>query len=174
MSKYKRYQYYVEGETEKKLIEELKKTGNMILSGSVNVFNVKQKELTSSMLANLSSETTVIMIFDTDTKNTDILHRNIATLRKCRTVKEIWCVMQVKNLEDELIRATNIKEIRELTGSKSNSDFKRDLLREKGIIEKLNKHGFNYDVLWETQPGEPYLDIRNCGAKIKLSRSTGR
>ena len=140
----------------------------MILSGSVNILNVKQKELPSSILANLSSNTTVILIFDTDTKNTEILHRNIETLRKCRNVRSVWCVTQVENLEDELIRSTDIKEIRELTGSKSNSDFKRDWIREKRLIEKLNRRGFNYALFWATQPGEAYADIENCGYKIKL------
>ena len=168
MSRYKRYQYYVEGETEKKLIEELKKAGNMILAGSVNTFNVKQKELTRATLANLSSETTVIMIFDTDTKNTEILLSNIETLRKSRNVKEIWCVTQVENLEDELIRSTNIREIKDLTSSKSNSDFKRDWIRGKNLVEKLRKHGFNYALFWSTQPGDPYRNIENCGYKIKL------
>ena len=85
-----------------------------------------------------------------------------------RKEQSIWCVTQVENLEDELKRSTDIKEIRELTGSKSNSDFKRDWLREKRLIEKLFKHSFKYALFWATQPGEPYLDIENCGYKCEL------
>ncbi len=53
---------------------------------------------------------------------------------KCKyyhyTVKEVICITQVKNLEDELLRSCDVKQIKELTGSKSNSNYKRDMLND--------------------------------------------
>ena len=73
----RKYQYLVEGETEKKLITELKKEGGYILSGAVNHFNVVEHRLTNAMVANISSNTIVILVFDTDKGKTDILKDNI-------------------------------------------------------------------------------------------------
>lgn len=63
-----RYQYFVEDGTDKKIIEEFKKTRKMIVTGTINVFNVKQKKLSNARLMNLSDNTVVILVFDTDTK----------------------------------------------------------------------------------------------------------
>ena len=166
-----RFQYYVEGESEKKLIEEFKKTRNMIISGNVNVVNVKQKELSNYLLANLSSNTVVILVFDTDTEDVRILKRNIETLKKCHNVREIWCVTQVRNLEEELIRATDVREIKDLIGCKSNSDFKRDWIREKRLVEKLSHHTFNLDLFWASDPGPAYAGIENKGYKVKVPKA---
>ena len=169
MKKYIRYQYFVEGETEKKLIEEFKRAGNLILPGSVNTLNVKQKLLTSARLANLAENTVVILVFDTDTDGLAVLRKNIQTLIKSRNVLDVWCVTQVKNLEDELLRSTDVHEIKELIGCRSNSDFKRDWLREKHLLEKLKRHSFRISVFWSSQPQGEYADIENCGYRVKLT-----
>ena len=46
----------------------------------------------------------------------------------------------MKNLEDELIRSCDIRQIKELTGSKSNKDFKRDVIKDNSFHKKLLKH----------------------------------
>ncbi len=120
MSRNEKYQFFVEGECEKKLIDELKKQQTMIVSGRVNVFNVTQNELPNALLANLSNRTVVILVFDTDRQDAITLRKNIQKLRKYRNVKDIWCVMQVRNLEDELVSATDVREIKELFDCKSN------------------------------------------------------
>ena len=48
-------------------------------------------------------------------------------LKRSGIVSRVLCVTQVKNLEDEFLRSCNIRKIRELTGSKSDKDFKHDL-----------------------------------------------
>ena len=163
----RKYQYLVEGETEKKLLTELKKEGGFILSGAVNHFNVVEHRLTNAMVANISSNTVVILVFDTDKKKTDILKENISKLKKSRNVKDIWCVMQVENLEDELIRSTDVRRIRDLLGCRSDSDFKRDLIKEKRLIAKLREHHFEIDKMWVTSPGIEYRDFQSAGEKIK-------
>lgn len=168
MSRAVRYQYFVEGKTEKRLIEELKRVGKMIRSGNVNVINVMQKKLPNHVLTNLVENTIVILVFDTDIKTTEILTENITRLKKCRGVKDIWCVMQVENLEDELIRSTDVHEIRELIGCKSNTDFKREVLREKRLMEKLNAHHFSLEKKWTTEPDLVFKQFENRGYRIKL------
>lgn len=166
-----KYQYFVEGETEKKLVDELKKAGGLILPGTVSKLNVKQKLLGSARLANLAENTVVILIFDTDTKDLEVLRKNIQILKESRNVRKVWCVMQVENLEDELVRATEIHEIKDLIGCKSNSDFKRDWLREKHLLEKLQRHGFRFSLFWASQPQGVYSDIENCGYRVKIANA---
>lgn len=165
----RKYQYLVEGETEKKLITELKKEGGFILSGAVNHFNVVDQRLTNAMVANISNNTVVILVFDTDKKKTDILKDNITKLKKSRNVKDVWCVMQVKNLEDELIRSTDVMRIRDLIGCRSDSDFKRDFIKEKRLIAKLREHSFDIDKMWVTSPGIEYTVFQCAGEKIKAA-----
>ena len=170
MSRDKRYQYFVEGKTEKKLIEEFKKENTLIIPGVVNIFNVVEKKFSSMILSNIPNGTTVILIFDTDKKEIDTLKENILKLRKCKTVKDIWCVMQVDNLEDELIRATDIRKIKDLIGCRSDKDFKRDFLKEKRLIIKLNNHNFNIDKLWSSKPSSEYNGIDNMGNRKKKKK----
>lgn len=164
----RKYHYFVEGETEKKLINEFKKEMTLIQSGSVNVFNIVEKRIPNSMITNLSSNTTVILLFDTDTKKTDILNENIVKLKKSRNVKTVWLVMQVEDLEDELIRSTDVKEIKTLIGCRSNSDFKRDFLKEKRLMAKLYGHNFDIKKMWVTKPSKEYDAFQNDADKIKL------
>ena len=168
MSRNEKYQFFVEGECEKKLIDELKKQQTMIVSGRVNVFNVTQNELPNALLANLSNRTVVILVFDTDRQDAITLRKNIQKLRKYRNVKDIWCVMQVRNLEDELVSATDVREIKELFDCKSNSDFKRDFLKEKKLMEKLKRHSFNFGLFWNKKPSGVFSEFENCGNRVKL------
>lgn len=162
-----KYQYLVEGETEKHLINELKKEGGLILPGTVNHYNVIEHRLTNARVANIANNTVVILVFDTDKKKTDILKENISKLKKSRNVKDVWCVMQVEKLEDELRRSTDVKKIKDLIGCRSDSDFKRDFLKEKRIMAKLKEHNFSIDKMWVTKPGREYEEYKNAGYMIK-------
>lgn len=166
----RRYQYLVEGETEKKLINELKKEGDLILSGTVNQFSIVDHRLSNAMVSNIASNTVMILVFDTDKKKTDILNENIRKLKRSRNVKEIWCVLQVENLEDELIRSTDVKKIKELIGCRSDSDFKREFIKEKRLIAKLKEHDFNIEKMWVTTPSKEYTNFPNEGVKIKVKQ----
>ena len=73
------YQFYVEGEDEKKVIETLKKDMNSIVSGKVEVLNVIQKEIKTPRIRTLKTGTNVVLIYDTDIDKTDILDKNIVT-----------------------------------------------------------------------------------------------
>lgn len=131
MGKEKYYQYFVEGEDEKKLVDVLKSDMKLIVSGKSQVFNVTQQKLTRLRVMNLKPGTTVVLIFDADAGNLQILKDNINFLHKEKVVSEVICVIQVRNLEDELIRCCNIRQIKELLGSKSEKDHLPELWRRR-------------------------------------------
>ena len=166
MSSNIRYLYYAEGPCEKKLLEELKKV-QAIISGRVNVFNAAQEALTPERLRLLSPNTIVIMLLDTDAGNYEILSNNIRLLKKNRNIKDIWLILQVNNLEEELMRVTDVREIKELIGCKSNKDFKSAFISEKNLIVKLLHHNMNFGRLWMSKPNGIYKDFVNNGWRIK-------
>ena len=82
-----RYHYYVEGNCEKKLIDEFKKQQLPIISGKIDVFNAVQEEFTNTRLRLLPENTVVILVFDTDTGIVEILNRNLGNTQKTSTCK---------------------------------------------------------------------------------------
>ena len=108
MRKNVRYHYYVEGNCEKKLIDEFKKQQLPIIAGKIDVFNAIQEEFSNTRLRMLPENTVVILVFDTDTGIVETLFKNLEILKRHPHVKETWCVMQVHNLEDEIKRSKQI------------------------------------------------------------------
>ena len=84
----------------------------MVQPGKVRVFNVIQDVLSKSHLYSIK-EGLIVFVFDSDVPETSRLKQNIDMVKRiCRAkaVKLVFLV-QVINLEDELVRATNIKRI---------------------------------------------------------------
>lgn len=125
------FQYYVEGDDEKRLIEVLKTDMRLIIPDKVQILNVVQERLTDLKLRTLQDGTTLVFVFDTDVGVPTILNENIIKAKKSSNIKDVYCVPQVKNIEDELIRAMGLKNIEELLNSKSKKDFKRYAQRAK-------------------------------------------
>ena len=167
MGKEKYYQYFVEGEDEKKLVDVLKSDMKLIVSGKSQVFNVTQQKLTRLRVMNLKPGTTVVLIFDADAGNLQILKDNINFLHKEKVVSEVICVIQVRNLEDELIRCCNIRQIKELLGSKSEKEYKTDLIKEKNLAKKLTEKKVDINLLWIMSDTGKYIEIENNAQKIK-------
>ena len=163
-------QYYVEGEDEKKLISVLKSDMRIIEPGKVQVLNVLQKQITEAYLRTLKKGTVVVLVFDTDTDQVEILKRNIDKLETCPYISKVIKIPQVKNLEEELVRSCNIKQITELLNSRSRTDFKSDLIRVSNLECKLKEHKFNLAKFWSKQPGAPYQNILNQAEEIKLHK----
>ena len=69
-------------------------------------------------------------------------------LKKIVSKVLIVCLPQVLNLEDELERCTDVKNIKELTKSKSRSDFKRDFCRLTDCRQALDIHHFEIGKMW--------------------------
>lgn len=163
------YQYYVEGETEEKIIQVLKTDFQVIIPGKVKKFNVVEQLFSPSHLMPLKRGTAVILVFDTDTDNSCILQQNIDFLVNSTAIREIICIPQVRNLEEELIRSCNIRNIHELLSSKStsNRDFKKDVCKCNGLSSALIKHGFDIAKFWASLPTGNFTRIPNDSKKIK-------
>ena len=163
-------QYYVEGENEQKLINVLKTQLKMIRPGKVQKLNVIDEKITDAMLRTLQRDTTVVLIFDTDTKNIDILNYNIRKLSRYNSVRNIVTIPQVPNLEGELIRSCDINKITDLLNSDSISKFKSDFIRISNLDAKLLEHKFDIKTFWSQKPPVPYQNIDNNSKEIKLSK----
>ena len=142
--------YFVEGDNEKKIVNELK--GKYLESGVVNKFNILQEKISNYVLRKFSNEkkNISIIVYDYDVFEKNInteklknkLEENIEILS---SISEVVIIEQNKNLEDELKRATDVKEI---LNSKSNKDWKRDMLNTVNLLEKLEKKNFQISKFW--------------------------
>lgn len=103
------YQYYVEGEDEKKLLDVLKRDLRCIKSGKVDKFNVIQDSITVARIRPLKENTIVILVYDTDIEKIETLRKNVAFLQEQSAIKDVLCIPQVEKLEHELIRACTIR-----------------------------------------------------------------
>ena len=164
----KHYLYYVEGEDDKKVVDTLKKDMKLIIPGIARVFNVVENVLTNSRLITIKENTTVILVFDTDTGKVDKVKKNIEILKNSSNVKEIICITQVKNLEEELVRSCNIKSAQELTSSKSLTNYKRDIKNITNLDKKLKEHNFDIEKFWSKNDSAYEREgIKNEAEKIK-------
>ena len=161
------YHYFVEGEDDAKVINILKTDLRLIIPGKVQIFNVMQEKITNPRLMSLKADTIVILVFDTDVGATTTLLDNIKILKKAPNVKDVFCITQVKKLEDELIRSCDIKQIKDLTGSRSNGDFKRDMLKDNAFAQKLKKHHFDFNIFWNSID-KNFCNVDNDAAKVKI------
>lgn len=166
MSGLNRYHYFVEGQCEQKLINVLKDQKNLIIAGKVDVLNVMQEEITDLKLRTLPYKVTIILVFDTDKANLEILNRNLHKLRAFSQVKEVWCVKQVPNLEGELERSTNLKDIKQLFGCDGINEFKEKFIKEKNLYKKLMEIGFVLEKMWICSDRGKCASIKNEGYKI--------
>ena len=165
MSKMKNCIYFVEGECEETFISALKESPSMIAQGKIKVLNVLSEEITKSRLVMISPGTTVVFVFDTDVSITDRLKQNIAKVEKYCARSKLVFLPQVRNLEDELVRCTDILKVTELTKSKSNSNFKSDFCKMTNCRAVLTKHQLDILKLWTTSPPEPFTFVpRNSNA----------
>ena len=166
--KTKYIQYYVEGPDDKKVIDTLKTKMGLVKPGKVDVLNVVTEKITDLRLRTLSPGTMVVLVFDVDAGSRDILNTNIQKLKNCQAVTEVVTIPQVPKLEIELVRSCDIRQIKELLNSRSNDDFKRDVMRVTNLDAKLREHLFDIDQFWSATPIPPYHDIPNQATKAKM------
>ena len=149
MDKY--FQYYVEGKTDFIVVKALIKLG-LISAGKVDEFKVLENIFKNIHTRTLKKGVVVVLIFDTDVKITDKLKENIDFLNRQNNIKEVVCIPQVENLEDELTRSCNIKKIEDLCSVKSVSEFKKTLPKLSNLEEILKQKGFDINKMWVKQP----------------------
>lgn len=162
--------YYVEGDCEEQFIKSMKLDPAKLLPGKVKIYNIIQNEIPRSQLLTISPGTIVTLVFDTDKPITQHLKKNIDQLKRhCQSVKIVY-LAQVLNFEDELVRATDVKKIQELTKSKSVSEFKSDFCRmkEKECRSMLERHKIDLDKMWVEDVGDAFGFLRNQISNRKL------
>lgn len=130
--------YFVEGEDDAALIRALQVPPAKIPQGKPVVLNVASAWISKATLFRVV-EDTVIFVFDTDVCNQQILQDNINLVSRYKKVI-LW--RQVRNLEEVLVRATDLRDVRELTKSKTKKGFKSDFLQIEKIYlrKKLEEH----------------------------------
>ena len=97
----------------------------------------------------------------------DILDENIKIIKNSNNVRDIICIPQIKNLEDELIYSTNITKIIDLLESKSKKDFKNDFNNCKNLIKKLEDKEFKISKIWSRETVDIFKKYKNESTKIK-------
>ena len=162
--------YYVEGPCEQQLIAALKETPARLIPGKVKVFNVVQNLIPKSQMLSIQAGTTVVLVFDTDVSQTSNLKKNLELLtRYCGKLKIIF-LPQVLNLENELVRCTDVRTVMELTKSGSVKNFKTDFckIKTKDCRSVLERHKLDYPRLWMTKVPEAFNFVDNNSFQIKI------
>lgn len=162
--------YYVEGPCEQQLIAALKEAPERLIPGKIKVFNVVQNLIPKSQILSIRPGTTVVLVFDTDVSQTSNLQRNLELLaRYCGKLKIVF-LPQVLNLEEELVRCTDVRAVTELTQSGSIKNFKTDFckMKTKDCRSMLGRHKLDYMRLWMTKTPESFAFVENNGSQIKL------
>lgn len=160
--------YFVEGKCEVTLLQELKEKPQKIMPGKIREFNLIQKTIPKSILISILPGTKVVFVFDTDVPVTQHLRNNIEQIKRFCQKVEIIFLPQVKNLEDELERCTDVSRVSELTQSPSISDFKRDFCANKNCRAILDRHNLDVSKLWTKAPPEEFSFVLSNGNEIKI------
>lgn len=84
MGRNKYYQYFVEGDDDKKIVDTLKTEMQLIIPGKVQKFNVVEKLLNNNHIMSLKEGTHVVLVFDIDTDNVEILKQNSCVCSKVK------------------------------------------------------------------------------------------
>lgn len=163
--------YFCEGPCDISLLNALRREPSLILPGRMKEFNVIQNQITTSMLLAIKPGTTVVFVFDTDKEITDKLKKSIKLIHERCPKTKIVFLMQVKNLEDELVRCTDIKKVTDLTQSNSLSNFKTAFCRITNLRDLLDRHKINVNQLWTTKPSEIFEFIPLNSYEIKTKSS---
>lgn len=156
------YVYLVEGQDEEHLIRLLKEN-NLIVNGKVYVKNLIQEHISNVFLTRYKKNAVFILVYDTDVEKLEIFDLNV---KKLNTVaKKIYHIQQVNNLEDELIRSTKAKQVKEITKSKSNTNYKADFRKIKFSV--LTEIGFDINALWSCSPENKFSKYNQNSNQIK-------
>ncbi len=154
--KNKIFHYYVEGETEVKFVSTLKTDFQSIVAGKIEKFNAVTSKLNYNRIMKLKKGTTVVIVIDTDEHDTRLLKENIQFLENSDIISSVICVTQVENLEDELVRSCSIRQVKELTKSRSNREFKKDMINLGNFGQRLVAVDFDFVSAGLRSPQETF------------------
>lgn len=166
--KNKKTTYYVEGDCEEVIVKSLIHDFQLLPHGRINVLNIAQRRFPENKIYSLGHGTRVVFIFDTDVGVPQTARENISTIKSKTTRVEIIVIPQCRNLEDELMYSCSIKNIRQITGSRSNKNFKTDFKNASNVHSLLKSCGFNFARLWSRKADMEWEILRQ--GEIKSSR----
>ena len=138
-----------------------------IYPGKLLMYNVTQEHMREGIFLSCGQDVSFELVFDTDTRGISRLMENLELMRGLRNCREVICIPQVRNLEEELKYACNLRDVCVLTKSQSVSDFKRDFLRLRDVAEVLIANGFDIGRMWSRNAAGEYAGIMNEAHKIK-------
>lgn len=156
------FHYFVEGECEAVLLKafmhaEEKEYG--IYPGKIEILNPLYQKISPAKAMTLKKGTTVVFVYDTDVKKTNVLEDNIEIIVKYSSLdyNDIVYLQSVKTLEDEIVYACkDIQDINKLLNTTCKEDFKKKLIKHKDIITKLKSVGFQMDKIWSRKPNDTF------------------
>ena len=115
----------------------------------------------------LKQGTYMVLIFDTDVEQIDILLENIKMLNECVAVSGVLTIPQSRCLEDELVRCCNVKDVKEIFGNTSVKGFKSSFIKEKNLKKRLDEAQFDFGKLWNQAPSGIFAQLSNDAQDIK-------
>lgn len=167
------FYYFVEGECEQAFLKAFMhadKGEYFIKPGKVEVRNLLFDKLSNSKVMSIKRGTKVVIVFDTDIKQVDILNDNIDALLSVGL--EVIYIPSINNFEDELVKScSKVKNLDQILNTKGTEEFKKQFIKHKDIVSKLMSVGFDLQLMWSTQPSEPFDKYKNNSSKIKEKRN---
>ena len=138
---------YVEGETEKVLLQDV-----LQVSAKVVIFNL-WKEPVGKQLRYFQGSADIYVVYDTDVMNSENVKRLSENLRALKANRFLTGILQqTENLEDELVRScsalTGKKDLHKLLNAQGNKEFKRMFCNVTNLQDKLREVGFDHCKLW--------------------------
>lgn len=143
--KIKKVIYFVEGETEMALINAIK--NNYIISGKVQKINLWESDVTL-YLRQYTAKSHIICILDTDVMTSENESKKNNNLKKLRKYYIVDVVSQRKNLEDEIVSSTSIKNISEMYEIRNIDKHKKQFINDKNLLKTLENLEFNINKFW--------------------------
>ncbi|EOX6949220.1 TPA: hypothetical protein ACXE54_002432 [Klebsiella michiganensis] len=141
--------FFVEGETEKSLLNDFKKIDKDPIKRiiKINLWNTDVKKL----LPNLTEVNDIVIIFDTDSKvGIQRFNSNIEAILSRK--HSVYLLQQTSNFEHELIYSCNCtqKNLFEEFCKKivSADNFKNSFIKCTTRLDKLKSLGFSKDRIW--------------------------
>lgn len=144
----RKIQYLVEGENEQVIINAIK--GEFIISGKVRIFNCLEKDV--SLLVRTIKQTECIIVIDIDVlsdAHKKCLITNVKKLQEYR--KKVTIICQNRNLEEELIRASNLNNILNMYNVETIDKHKSMLNKDRDVRSTLNMIDFDYSLFWNME-----------------------
>lgn len=163
-----KYVYLVEGQDEKSIIRMLISEYKCIKPGKIHVINVVQEKINKARAATWGDNVYICCVFDTDVRDPGQLLANRNFLLSLSNIRDVILIPQVLNLEDELVRASMVRNAKEITKSSTDAEYKHALIKIDNLKRLFDAAEFDFSKFWVTEPRGNFENIDNESSKIRL------